>query len=64
MTSFFSRTSIIPFCAVVDVSFLANTGTLNGMNDASTIGSFIIAQTTGMERRGERRNTRKDCRQQ
>lgn len=31
---------------------------------ASTDGSFIIAQTNGMNRRQDRRDTRQDCRQQ
>jgi hypothetical protein len=33
------------------------------MDEASTDGSFTIAQTSGMERRGDRRDTRQDCRQ-
>jgi len=32
------------------------------MDEASTDGSFTIAQTGGMERRGERRDTRQGCR--
>jgi hypothetical protein len=33
------------------------------MDEASTDGSFTVAQTSGMERRGNRRDTRQDCRQ-
>ena len=34
------------------------------MDEASTDGSFIIAQTNGMDRRQDRRGGRQDCRQQ
>jgi hypothetical protein len=33
------------------------------LDDASTDGSFTIAHTNGMERRGDRRDTRQECRQ-
>ena len=40
------------------------TETVKAMNEASIDGSFTIAQTAGSERRGDRRDTRQDCRQQ
>ena len=40
------------------------TETVKAMNEASIDGSFAIAQTAGSERRGDRRDTRQDCRQQ
>ena len=59
-----SRSSIIAFGLVVGVSISTSVETVKVMHAASTDGSFIIAQTQGMERRGERRDTRQDCRQQ
>ena len=56
------RSSIIAFCLVVGVSISTSAETVKVLNQASTDGSFIIAQTQGMERRGERRDTRQDCR--
>jgi hypothetical protein len=38
--------------------------TVKVTDKASTDGSFSIAQTQGMNRRGDRRDTRQDCRQQ
>ena len=34
------------------------------MDEAATDGSFTVAQTNGMERRGDRRDTPQDCRQE
>jgi hypothetical protein len=61
--SFISRSSIA-FCAAVGVSISANAETVTVIDSTSTDGSFIIAQTAGMERRRERRDTRQDCRQE
>jgi hypothetical protein len=49
---------------VVGMSISANAETVKVMDEASTDGSFTVAQTTGMERRQDRRATRQDCRQQ
>ena|SRR5690348_9764594 len=48
---------------VVGISISTNAEAVNLIDEASTDGSFTIAQTNGMERRGERRDTRQDCRQ-
>ena len=61
--AFIPRSSIIAFCLVVGVSISTSAETVRVLNQASTDGSFIIAQTQGMERRQERRDTRQDCRQ-
>jgi hypothetical protein len=45
------------------VSIAASAETVKVIDQASTDGSFVVAQTSGMERRGERRDTRQDCRQ-
>ena len=57
------RSSMIIFGVVVGMSISTNAETVKVMDEASTDGSFIIAQTNGMERRGERRDTRQNCRQ-
>ncbi len=57
------RSFMIIFGMVVGMSISTNAETVNVMDEASTDGSFTIAQTNGMERRGERRDTRQDCRQ-
>jgi hypothetical protein len=57
------RSSIIIFGTVVGMSISTNAETVKVMDKASTDGSFTIAQTNGMERRGERRDTRQGCRQ-
>jgi hypothetical protein len=58
------RSSVIIFGMVAGMSISTNAETVRMMDEASTDGSFIIAQTNGMERRGERRDTRQDCRGQ
>ena len=58
------RSSIIIFSMVVGMSISTNAETVKVMDKASTDGSFTIAQTNGMDRRGDRRDTRQDCRQQ
>jgi hypothetical protein len=57
------RSSMIVFGMVVGLSISTNAETVKVMDEVSTDGSFTIAQTNGMERRGERRDTRQDCRQ-
>jgi hypothetical protein len=48
----------------VSVSLSTRAETVKMTNKASTDGSFSIAQTQGMNRRGDRRDTRQDCRQE
>jgi hypothetical protein len=59
-----TRSSIIIFSLVVSVSLSTRAETVKMTNKASTDGSFSIAQTQGMNRRGDRRDTRQDCRQE
>jgi hypothetical protein len=58
------RSSMIIFGMVVGMSISTNAETVKVMDGVSTDGSFTIAQTNGMERRGERRDTRQNCRGQ
>jgi hypothetical protein len=53
---------MIVFGVVVSMSIATNAETVK--DQASPDGSFTIAQTNGMERRQDRRDTRQDCRQQ
>jgi hypothetical protein len=57
------RSSLIIFGMVAGMSLSANTETAKVMDEKVTDGSFIMAQTDGMERRQDRRDTRQDCRQ-
>ena len=57
------RSSVIIFGLVVGMSISTKAETVRVMDEASTDGSFTVAQTSGMERRGERRDTRQNCRQ-
>ena len=57
------RSSIIIFGMVVGTSISTNAETVKVTDGASADGSFIIAQTNGMLRRQDRRDTRQDCRQ-
>ena len=57
--AFIPRSSIVAFCLVVGVSISTSAETVRVLNQASTDGSFMIAQTNGQERR----DTRQDCRQ-
>ena len=57
------RSSMIIFGMVVGISISTNAEIVKLMDEVSTDSSFTIAQTSGMERRGERRDTRQDCRQ-
>ena len=71
MTALISRLSIIAFCLVVSASTSTNAETASAIDKASgdssfiasDDGSFVIAQTTGMQRRQDRRTTRQGCRQ-
>ena len=54
------RSSLIIFGMVVAMSISTNAETVKVMDEASTDGSFTIAQTNGQDRR----DTRQDCRQQ
>jgi hypothetical protein len=56
------RSSMITLSMVVGMSISTNAETVKVMHETSTDGSFTVAQTGGMERRGERRDTRQDCR--
>jgi hypothetical protein len=53
------RSSVIIFGMVVGMSVTANAESVKVMDEASTDGSFTIAQTNGQERR----DTRQNCRQ-
>lgn len=53
------RSSMIIFCMVVGMSISTNAKSVKVMDEASTDGSFTIAQTNGQERR----DTRQNCRQ-
>jgi hypothetical protein len=57
------RSSMIIFGMVVGMSISTNAETVKVMDEASTDGSFTIAQTSGMKRRQDRRDTPQDCRQ-
>jgi hypothetical protein len=54
------RSSMIIFGMVVGMSISTNAETVKVMDEASTNGSFTIAQTRGQDRR----DTRQDCRQE
>ena len=61
--AFVSRSSIIMFSLIAGMSLATSAEAVEVMDKASTDGSFIIAQTNGMLRRQDRRDTRQDCRQ-
>ena len=52
------------FSLFVGASISTNAETVTVKDQASTDGSFTIAQTNGMGRRQDRRDSRQDCRQQ
>ena len=54
------RSSMIIFSMVVGMSISTNAETVKVMDEASTDGSFTVAQTNGQDRR----DTRQDCRQE
>ena len=51
--------SMLVFGMVVGIPSSTKAETVKVMND----GSFVLAQTNGMEQRQDRRDTRQDCRQ-
>ena len=62
--AFVSRSSIIMFSLIAGMALATTAEAVEVMDKASTDGSFTIAQTNGMLRRQDRRDTRQDCRQQ
>ena len=62
--TFVARSSLIIFSLVVGVPISTNAETVKVMDAASSDGLFTLAQTQGMNRRADRRDTRQDCRQQ
>jgi hypothetical protein len=62
--AFFARSSLIIFGLVVGVPIPTNAEPLKVIDEASSDDLFILAQTQGMNRRADRRDTRQDCRQQ
>ncbi len=56
--------SLMMFGLICATSTSTNAETVKVVNEASTDGSFTMAQTNGMDRRQDRRDTRQDCRQQ
>ena len=58
------RSSMIIFSMVVGMSISTNAETVKVMDRAATDGSFTVAQTNGMDRREDRRDTRQNCRDQ
>ena len=51
------------FGMVAGMSIPTNAETVKVMDEASTEAPLVLAQTAGMERRQERRETRQNCRQ-
>jgi hypothetical protein len=62
--AFVARSSLIILSLVVGVPISTNAEPVKVMDEASTDDSFILAQTGGMMRRQDRRDSRQDCRQQ
>ena len=60
--AFISRSSIIAFCLVVGVSISTSAETVKVMT-RHQLTARSSSPKPGMERRGERRDTRQDCRQ-
>ena len=57
------KSSMIIFGVVFGLSTSTQAETVKVMHEAASDGSFMLAQTNGMENRGERRDTRQNCRQ-
>lgn len=57
------KSSMIIFGLVFGLSISTQAETVKVMHEAASDGSFMLAQTNGMENRGERRDTRQNCRQ-
>ena len=64
MRPVFISGSIIILSLVVGVPLSTNAETIKMMSGASSDGLFTLAQTNGMNRRQDRRDSRQDCRQQ
>jgi hypothetical protein len=65
--NFTTRSAILIFSLVVGVSISQNAEAVIKFGKSSEISvasSFILAQTSGMNRRSDRRGDRQDCRQQ
>jgi SepF-like predicted cell division protein (DUF552 family) len=62
VTALISKSSFLAFCLVVAASVSTNSEIVQVV-DQSKDGSFVVAQTSGMERRQGRRDARQDCRQ-
>ena len=62
--AFLARSSLIIFSLVVGAPISTNAEPVKVMDEASPDGLFTLAQTQGMNRRGDRRDTRQDCRHQ
>jgi hypothetical protein len=61
MVALISRSPIIALCFVAAGSTVTNAETVRVGKPSD--GSFVVAQTSGMERRQDRRANRQDCRQ-
>ena len=64
MAAFIAGSSLIIFSLVVGVPIPTNAEPVKMMDEASSDGLFTLAQTGGMMRRQDRRDSRQDCRQQ
>jgi hypothetical protein len=64
IAGFTSKSSIVAFCLVVGMSVSTSAETVKVIGKAATDNSIILAQTSGMERRQDRRGDRQDCRQE
>jgi len=62
--AFVARSSLIIFSLAVGMPISTNAETVKVMNMASPDGLFTLAQTGGMVRRQDRRDSRQDCRGQ
>ena len=62
--AFVARSSLIILSLIVGVPISTNAATVKVMDEASTDGLFVLAQTGGMVRRQDRRDSRQDCRHQ
>jgi hypothetical protein len=65
--NFTTRSAILIFSMVVGVSISQNAEAVTKFGKSSEVSaasSFILAQTSGMNRRSDRRGDRQDCRQQ
>jgi hypothetical protein len=64
MAAFIAGSSLIILSLVVGVPIPTNAEPVKMMDEASSDGLFTLAQTGGMMRRQDRRDSRQDCRQQ